>query len=34
MRASFSQDALYIFRWGVTSGKDRKYMTCRGKLIS
>jgi hypothetical protein len=29
MRAPFSKDALCIFRRGVTSGKHRKYMTCR-----
>jgi len=32
MQASFDQDALYIiFAVGVTSDKDHRYMTCRGK---
>jgi hypothetical protein len=31
MQIRSSKDALYIFAWWVTSSKDHKYMTCRGK---
>jgi hypothetical protein len=31
MRASLRRDALGIFALEVTSGKDHKYMTYRGK---